>query len=142
MCLIASRLSPPLSERVLLSYSLEGCLLSLLAHGLLERSCIRKRARCKVFYCDPMKSWQKPQCERNHSELRKIIPKGASFKRLTPRKLAVVCSHVNSYGRHVLGGACPYQVARITVPAELLDALGVVHVPPQDVVMSPSLIEL
>ena len=112
-------------------------------YGKLERSCVRKnRARCKVFFCDPMKSNQKSLCERNHAELRRIIPKGTSLKRLTPRALAVACSHVNSYGRPVLGGATPYQIARLTVPVELLDGLGIVPIPPEEVSMHPSLIEL
>ena len=112
-------------------------------YGKLERSCVRKnRARCKVFFCDPMKSNQKSLCERNHAELRRIIPKGTSLKRLTPRALAVACSHVNSYGRPVLGGATPYQLARLTVPVELLDGLGIVPIPPEEVSMHPSLIEL
>ena len=108
----------------------------------LERICVRKsRARCKVFFCDPMKSNQKSLCERNHAELRRIIPKGTSLKRLTPRALAVACSHVNSYGRPVLGGATPYQIARLTVPVELLDGLGIVPVPAEEVSMHPSLVE-
>ena len=38
------------------------------------------------------------QCEKNRVELCKVIPKGSSFAKLTPAKLSVVCSHVNSTG--------------------------------------------
>lgn len=94
------------------------------------------------YYCDPMKSGQKGSCEKNHVELRKVIPKGSSFAKLTPAKLSVVCSHVNSYGRPQFGGASPLQLASQVVPAELLDGLSIGLVPVEEVMMKPGLIEL
>ena len=35
--------------------------------------------RTSIYYCDPMCSWQKPHCEKNHEYIRKICPKGTSF---------------------------------------------------------------
>lgn len=108
----------------------------------MERSILEPGSRrCRVYYCDPMSPGQKPGCERNHSELRRILPKGRSdFDALDATDVAVACSHVNSYPRRSLGGACPVEVARITLPASLLDSLGVERVPPDDVVLRPSLI--
>lgn len=108
----------------------------------IERSARCKGRRCRVFYCDPMKSGQKGRCERNHAELRKILPKGTSFARLTPRMLAEACSHVNSYPRPALGGAAPYRLASSVLPEALLDGLGIVEVPQREVVMKPSLLDL
>ncbi|WP_303201874.1 IS30 family transposase [Raoultibacter timonensis] len=108
----------------------------------IERSAKGKGSRCRVFYCDPMKSGQKGRCEKNHVELRKILPKGTSFQYLTPRKLAVVCSHVNSYSRPALGGATPYQLARQVLPEELFDGFGVERIEPDEVVMKPGLVDL
>ncbi|WP_102378101.1 IS30 family transposase [Raoultibacter timonensis] len=108
----------------------------------LEKSCKGKGRRCSVYYCDPMKSGQKGRCEKNHVELRKIIPKGTSFQHLTARKLAVVCSHVNSYGRPALGGASPYQLASQVLPEELFDGLGIERIAPEEVVMKPGLVDL
>lgn len=82
------------------------------------------------------------QCEKNRVELRKVIPKGSSFAKLTPAKLSVVCSHVNSYGRPQFGGASPLQLASQVVPAELLDGLSIGLVPVEEVMMKPGLIEL
>lgn len=31
----------------------------------------------RLFYCDPWRSDQKGACERNHVEIRKLLPKGA-----------------------------------------------------------------
>ena len=33
--------------------------------------------RCRVLYCGVRQSQQKAGCERNHAELRKLLPKGA-----------------------------------------------------------------
>ena len=53
--------------------------------------------RTKVFYCDPMASWQKPHVERNHEFIRLILPKGSSFDDLTQEKVGLMMSHINSY---------------------------------------------
>ena len=113
-----------------------------LDYGVIEKSCTAKGKRCSVYYCDPMKSGQKGRCEKNHVELRKVIPKGTSLAKLTPAKLSVVCSHVNSYGRPQFGGASPMQLASQVLPSELLDGLSIGLVPSEEVVMKPTLIEL
>ena len=40
----------------------------------------------RVFYCDPMSSWQKGKLEKNHEFIRYILPKGISFARLNQRR--------------------------------------------------------
>lgn len=97
--------------------------------------------RCKVYYCDPLKSNQKARCEKNHVELRKILVKQATdFDALTPWDVSLVCSHVNSYPRPSLGGVSPYRIASQILPESLLGSLGIDRVEPDDVVMSPSLL--
>ena len=97
--------------------------------------------RCSVYYCDALRSNQKGKCEKNHVELRKILPSGTSLERITDRELSVICSHVNSYTRPKLGGAAPYDLAALVLPKDLLDGLGIVKVPPDDVIMRPSLLK-
>lgn len=108
----------------------------------METSCLIEGARrCRVFYCDAMNSNQKSQCERNHEELRRILPKGRSnFDALGCRDAALACSHVNSYPRPALGGARPYDLARVVLPDDLLDAYGVVRIEPDEVTLSPRLL--
>ena len=55
-------------------------------------------SRCNVYYCDVRASQQKGGCERNHVELRKLLPKrkGISFDKLTKADCAVVTSQLNS----------------------------------------------
>jgi IS30 family transposase len=97
--------------------------------------------RCSVYYCDPMKSGQKGAAEKNHVELRKILPKGASLDTLTAWELSHICSHVNSYARPALGGVSPFTLASQVLPKDLLDGLGITIVEPDEVTMRPSLLK-
>ena len=97
--------------------------------------------RTRMFYCDPVKPGQKGACEKNHVELRKILPKGTDFDALAFGDVSDVCSHVNSYPRPGQGAA-PIQLASLVLPANLLESLGVRAIPPDDVVMAPKLLGL
>lgn len=100
----------------------------------------------RLFYCDPRRSDQKGACERNHVEIRKLLPKGAGirFDRLAPADLALAMSHVNSEPRGALGFATPARAFRAMLgedAAALLDAYGVEDVPLGDLDLTPGLIE-
>lgn len=107
----------------------------------IERSIFEPTRRCKVFYCDAMASHQKASCEKNHVELRRILPKKTSFERLTPYEMATISSHINNYPRKSLGGKTPYSLAAKTLPKELLDGIGVGYVAPKDVTLKPSILK-
>ena len=47
---------------------------------------IEKDGRCNVYYTDPQRPDQKGSCEKNHVELRKVIPKGTSIDSLGPTR--------------------------------------------------------
>ena len=53
----------------------------------------------------------------------------------------MACSHVNSYVR-AGQGAAPIALASLALPANLLESLGIAAVPPDEVVMRPSLLGL
>ena len=100
----------------------------------------------RLFYCDPRRSDQKGACERNHVEIRKLLPKGAGirFDRLAPADLALAMSHVNSEPRGALGFSTPARAFRAMLgedAAALLDAYGVGDVPIGDLDLTPGLIE-
>jgi len=97
--------------------------------------------RTRMFYCDPVKPSQKGACEKNHVELRKILPKGTDFDALTFDDVSEACSHVNSYPRPGQG-ATPIRLASLVLPANLLESLGVRIIPPDDVIMTPKLLGL
>ena len=108
----------------------------------MERSVLADgEKRCRVFYCDPMHSCQKGSCEKNHEELRKILPKERSdFDALSAADVAALCSHVNSYPRPSHRGARPYDLAEPMVPKELFYNLGIERVAADEVTMSPKLL--
>lgn len=82
-----------------------------------------------------------PNWNRYHEELRRIIPKGkTNFDKLSNRDMAVCMSHVNSYGRDSLGWAAPYDLARLILPADLMDGLGIERIPANDVNLTPYLV--
>ena len=55
--------------------------------------------RSNVFYCDPRASFQKGSAEKNHEEIRKVLPKGTSFDNLTQKDINLMMDHINSYSR-------------------------------------------
>ena len=104
----------------------------------IERSCLSNARRCRLFYCDPQRSGQKGSCEKNHVELRKILPKGSSFETLTAFDVAVACAHVNNYPRRSLGGKTPYSLAARLIPKNLLQELGISRLRADQVILKPS----
>lgn len=102
--------------------------------GALERSAFHGTARCRVYYCDARQSQQKGGCERNHVELRKLLPKGrgVSFDDLEARDAAVAMSQLNSEPRPSLMGLSPLAMLEAADPeaaAALAGALGIEVVP-------------
>lgn len=100
---------------------------------ILERSKETASKRTKVYYCDARQSQQKAGCERNHVELRKLLPKGAFvFDALETRDLAIAMSHLNSQPRPSLGGLSPISLFRAQSGDDatcLLEGLGIELVP-------------
>ena len=96
--------------------------------------------RCRVFYCDPYASWQKPHIEQAHTLLRRVLPKGVSFDRLTQKDIDLICSHINSYSRENLAGATPFELAPAGFTDELMRALGLKRIDPDKVCLTPRLL--
>lgn len=88
-----------------------------------------------------MCSWQKPHCEKNHEYIRKICPKGTSFDHMTQQDVVLMMSHINSTPRESLGGMTPFALAKMMLPAELLDYFCLTEISPDDVILTPRLIK-
>lgn len=97
--------------------------------------------RTSIYYCDPMCSWQKPHCEKNHEYIRKICPKGTSFDHMTQRDVNLMMSHINSSPRHSLCGVTPFSLAKTMLPPELMDFFGQTEIAPDDVILTPDLLK-
>jgi len=112
-----------------------------LSYEKIEHSRSRKR-RCHLYYCDPARADQKGACEKNHVEIRKIIPKRTCFEKLTPADMADIASHINSYSRASLGGKAPIDLAACMLPENLLAELGIRHIDPDEINLTPALLKL
>lgn len=66
--------------------------------------------RTRIYYCDPMASWQKPHIEKNHEYIRYVIPQGISFNAYTEEDMTLLMNHINSTRRTSLGGKAPYEM--------------------------------
>ena len=98
--------------------------------------------RTSIFYCDPMASWQKPHCEKNHEYIRKICPQSsATFDRLTQTDVNLMMSHINSACRESLANLTPFALAKLMLPAELLSFFGLEEIPADEVILTPALLK-
>ena len=98
--------------------------------------------RTSIYYCDPMASWQKPHCEKNHEYIRKICPKTiTTFDRLNQNDVNIMMSHINSSCRESLGGLTPFALAKMMLPKELLDFFGLKEIPADEVILTPALLK-
>ena len=82
------------------------------------------RQRTRIFYCDPMASWQKPHIERCHEFIRLILPKGSSFDSLTQERVGLMLSHINSYARPSLGDRSPFETFTFLHGQDTLDMVS------------------
>ena len=97
--------------------------------------------RTSIYYCDPMCSWQKPHCEKNHEYIRKICPKGTSFDDYSQKDINLMMSHINSSPRQSLGGLSPMALAKLMLPQELLNFFALTEIPADDIVLTPALLK-
>lgn len=97
--------------------------------------------RTSIYYCDPMCSWQKPHCEKNHEYIRKICPKGTSFDEYTQSDINRMMSHINSTPRQSLGGLSPMALAKLMLPHELLDFFALTEIPADEIILTPDLLK-
>ena len=91
-----------------------------------------------LFYCDAYCSSQKPHVEREHREERRVLLHGVSFDAQQDD-----VNLVASYSRGVLDNQTPYDafVGRFGEPGKkLLDALGIVKIPANEVTLDPILL--
>ena len=70
-----------------------------------------------------------------------ILPKGTVFTDVTQWDVRRIVNHINSYARQNLGGATPYKLALKKYGPEILEALQIKFIPPDEVTMSPDLLK-
>ena len=100
----------------------------------------------RLFYCEPRRADQKGGCERNHAELRKLLPKGRGIRldRLTRADAGLVMSQVNSEPRGKLAWRTPSEMLLAAFGENaraLLGAFGVEMLTPSELDLTPGCVE-
>lgn len=98
--------------------------------------------RTSVFYCDPCASFQKGSAEKNHEEIRRVLPKGTSFDNLEQNDIALMMNHINSYSRPILNDRTPYDTFKFLFGEEAIKKLGSILIPTNDICLKPSLLKV
>lgn len=95
--------------------------------------------RTKIFYCNPMASYQKPHVEKNHEYIRYIIPKRKSFDNRTQEDITLMMNHINSTARASLNGNTPFKLAQMLLDSSLLEKLSLKHIAADEIHLKPAL---
>ncbi len=106
----------------------------------LEHNDILER-RTRLYFCDPMASWQKPHIEKNHEYIRYVIPQGVSFDPYTQEDMTLLMNHINSIRRPNLGNKAPYELVEEDDEdmQRLMALLKMDLIPPDEVHLKPDL---
>ena len=97
--------------------------------------------RTRIFYCDPQASWQKAHIEKNHVLIRRILPKGTTFKFLTDEDIHLITCHINSVARELFNNCTPFELMQKDEHKKLLDTLALSPIPPDEVCLKPALLK-
>lgn len=97
--------------------------------------------RTTVFYCDPCAAFQKGAAEKNHEEIRKILPKGTSFDDLTQIDINLMMDHINSYSRPILNDKTPHATFKFLFGEVVLKKLGSTLIHHNEICLKPSLLK-
>lgn len=98
----------------------------------IEKDYITGRKTCNVFYCNPYSSYQKPNVERNHEYIRRVLPKGTSFNNLTEIQVQNLETIINNIPRDKYDGKTPYEMTKEKYP-QVLEKLNYKYIKPDDV---------
>lgn len=88
---------------------------------------------CNVFYCDPYKSYQKAECEKNHGFFRRIWPKGRTLDKFEQPEINEIFSHINSYPRASLNNKSPYDLFILEYDEIILLIFNIIKVYAKDI---------
>lgn len=88
-----------------------------------------------------MSSWQKGKLEKNHEDIRKVIPKGVAVTNYTKEDMTLGANHINSTSRASLNGRNPYELAQLLLPSKLFKVSDLKAVKADEVMLKPSLLK-
>ena len=95
--------------------------------------------RTRIFYCDPLASWQKAKLEKNHEYIRRVLAKGQSLEGYTQKDMTLLANHINSTARSSLNNRTPFELAELLNSEKLLKVLGLKKIEHDKVILTPQL---
>ena len=95
--------------------------------------------RTRIFYCDPLASWQKAKLEKNHEYIRRVLAKGQSLEGYTQKDMTLLANHINSTASSSLNNRTPFELAELLNSEKLLKVLGLKKIEHDKVVLTPQL---
>lgn len=69
----------------------------------MEASCCRKGPRTHIYYCHPYSAYERGSNENQNRMIRRFLPKGTNFARLTRKRVKEIERWMNEYPREKLG---------------------------------------
>ncbi len=99
------------------------------------------KQRCKVFYCDPMRSGQKGKLENVHRLVRYVIPKGTSLKSITEKDVILMYNNINNYIRKSLNHKAPIQFGKLLLNEKVISYFSLEELDPKKVLLNPTLLK-
>lgn len=68
---------------------------------------IRGGKRFDVYYCHSYAAWEKGSNENHNRMIRRFLPKGTDFSKVSKKRIAEIQDWMNNYPREILGWAAP-----------------------------------
>lgn len=88
-----------------------------------------------VFYCNPYSSWQKHEIEVNHEYIRRVLPKGSDFSKLTNEDVKRLQDNINSIPRESINNKTPYELTKEKYPT-FIEKLDIKYMEPDEVTLN------
>jgi len=70
----------------------------------MERSCLTKQRRTKIYYCHPYSSWERGSNENQNGMIRRFIPKSTKIEPFSQQDLNRIADWINDYPRAIFDG--------------------------------------
>ena len=91
-----------ISEKTIYNYIDKGIFFGISRESLPEKG---KRKRTKVYYCHPYSAFERGTNENINRMIRRFLPKGTDFRKVTAAYILRVETWINNYPREILGFA-------------------------------------
>lgn len=72
----------------------------------IEKSCLTKGKRTKIYYCHPYCSWERGSNENANGIIRRFIPKGSPMENYSHKEIKLIENWINNYPRKIHGYYC------------------------------------